>query len=148
MTKAFHSKIWDTKRFKRIIKFRNYPPSVNLSLRCWFSEAAVRRCFSKQVLLKILQYSLENTCSGPCIPFFTEHLRRLLLDFRGSKYFFSAKSGIYCWQSHRLCSELLWKHELNLRSSRWNSSVKKVVLRNFATVTRKNLCWSLFLIEL
>ena len=33
--------------FKRIIKFRNYLPSVNLSLKSWFSGAAVHRCFSK-----------------------------------------------------------------------------------------------------
>ena len=44
-------------------------------------------------------------------------------------------------------SELLWKHELNVRSSHWNSSVKKGVLRNFASFTGKHLCWSLFLIE-
>ena len=28
------------------------------------SEVAVRRCSSKKVLLKILQYSQENTCVG------------------------------------------------------------------------------------
>ena len=33
--------------FKRIITFRNYLPLVNLSLKSWFSEAAVHRCFSK-----------------------------------------------------------------------------------------------------
>ena len=35
------------------------------------------------------------------------------------------------------CSGLLWKHKLNLRSSHWSCSVKKVVLRNFAKVYRK-----------
>ena len=35
------------KDFKRIIKSRNYLLSVNLSLKFWFSEAAVRRCVSK-----------------------------------------------------------------------------------------------------
>ena len=45
-------------------------------------------------------------------------------------------------------SELLSKHELNLRRSNWNSSVKKRVLRNFANFSGKSLCWSLFLIEL
>ena len=29
-----------------------------------FREAVVRRCFSKQVFLKISQYSQENTCVG------------------------------------------------------------------------------------
>ena len=45
------------------------------------------------------------------------------------------------------CSELLYKQELNLRSSHWNSSVKKGVLRKFSNFTGKHLCWSLFLIE-
>ena len=36
-----HSKIEDTKRFKRRAKFMNYLPSVNLSLRCWFSQQQV-----------------------------------------------------------------------------------------------------------
>ena len=46
---------------------------LNLSLRCWFSEAAAHRCFSKQVFLKTLQYwrlfliiklLLQNTYAG------------------------------------------------------------------------------------
>ena len=100
-------------------------------------------------------------------PSFTEHLRWLLLNFCGSKYFFVAEYGIYCWQlyqfrsSHQrcsvrkgalrnfakltgkhkcqslyliklqaFCSGLLFKHKLNLRSSRWSCSVKKVFLEN------------------
>ena len=43
-------------------------------------------------------------------------------------------------------SELRWKH--NLRSSHWNSSTKKVFIRNFANFTGKHLCWSLLSIEL
>ena len=35
------------KRFKRIIKFRNYFFPVNLSLRCWFSGEIVNGYFSK-----------------------------------------------------------------------------------------------------
>ena len=64
---------------KRIIKFRKYLPSVNLSLKSLFSEAAVHRCFS-QMLGKHLCWPLQTS--------FSEHLRWLLLDFRGSKYFF------------------------------------------------------------
>ena len=45
-------------------------------------------------------------------------------------------------------SGLLWKHELNLRSSHWSYSVKRVILEHFANFTGKRLCWSLFLIEL
>ena len=40
-----------------------------------------------------------------------------------------------------------WKLE-TFRSSHWRCSVKKGVLKNFANVTGKNLCWSLFLIKL
>ena len=48
------------------------------------------------------------------------------------------------------CSGLLWKHELNLRSSHWSCSIKckRSLLRKFANFIRKQLCWSLFLIEL
>ena len=104
------------KRFKRLIKFRNYLPLVNLSLRCWFSEAVVHKYFSKQVLLKIWQDSQENTCAGPCRPSFTDHLRWLLLDLTADAFFqlnlvFTPDS---CTGFH---SELLSKHELNLRSS-------------------------------
>ena len=124
---------------KRIIKFRNHLPLINLSLRCWFSKVAVHWCFSTWVLSKILQHSQENAFAGLCRPSFTEHLRWLLLSFRESKYFFSAGSGIYCWQSPGFCSELLWKHELNLRNSHWNSSLKEVFLDNLQ-ISQENTC--------
>ena len=60
------------------------------------------------------------------------HLRRLLLNFCGSKYLFAAEYGIYCWQSHRF------------RSSHQRCSVRKGVLRNFANFTRKHFCQGLF----
>ena len=131
-----------------MVKFRKYLPSVNLSLKSWFSEAAVHRWFSKYVFLKISQFSQEKTCPGRCIPSFKEHLRWLLLDFRGSKYFFQLNL-VFIADSHTcFCAELLWRHELNVRSSHRNSSVKKGVFRNFASFTGRQLCWSLFLIEL
>ena len=34
------------------------------------------------------------------------------------------------------------------RNSQWRCSVKKGVIKNLANFTRKNLCWSLFLIKL
>ena len=80
--------------------------------------------------------------------FFYRTPTALLLDFRGSKYFLWAESGIYCWQSHRFLFRTPLKHDLNLRSSHWNSSLKKFVLRNFANFTGKLLCWNPFLIEL
>ena len=45
------------------------------------------------------------------------------------------------------CSGLLWKHQLNLRSSH-KLLCKKGILRKFANFTGEQLCWSLFLIEL
>ena len=93
-----------------------------------------------------MQYSLENTCAGRWRPPFTEHLQCLLLDFRGRKCFFQL---VFIADNHNgFCSEPLWKHELNVRSSLQNYSVKKGVFRNFASFTEKQLRWSLFLIEL
>ena len=75
-------------------------------------------------------------------------LRWLLLDFRGSKYLFQLNL-VFIADSHIcFCPELLWRHKLNVRSSHRNSSVKKGVFRNFASFTGRQLCWSLFLIEL
>ena len=107
--------------------------------------------FFKIVVLKklcILQYSQENTCAGRSRPSFTEHLRWLLLNFRGSRYFIQLALVFAADSNTGVCSELLWKHELNVRNSHWNSSAKKGVFRNFASFTEKQLCWSLFLIEL
>ena len=97
------------------------------------------------MFLKISQYSQENTFAGCCSP---EHLRWLLLDFRGSKYFFQL-TLIFTAECHRgFCFEHLWKHKLNVRSTHWNPSVKKGIFRNFASLTGKQRCWSLFLREL
>ena len=85
---------------------------------------------------------------SPWSPSFTEHLRWLLLDFRGSKYFFQLNLVFIADSRTGFCSELLWKQELNLRSSHWNSYVEKGVLRNFANFIGKHLCRSLFLIDL
>ena len=65
-------------------------------------------------------------------PSFPEHLWWLLLNFWGSKYFFVAEHGIYCWQSHRF------------RSSHQRCSVRKGILRNFAKLTGKHKYQGLF----
>ena len=127
------------KRFKRIIKFRNYFLPENLSLRCWFSGEAVHGCFSKMVLLKISEYSQENTCAGPCRPSFTEHLSWLLQHFRGSKFFFQVNLVSIADCHTGFYAELLWKHDLNLRGSHWNSSVKTVFLE-ISQISQKNTC--------
>ena len=135
------------KRFKRIIKFRNYLPLVHLSLRCWFLETAVHRYFSRKVFLSISQYSQENT----------EALDALLLEntcggcfwiFATANTFFQLNLVFIADSRTGFCSELLWKQELNLRSNHWNSFIKKCVLRNFANFIGKHLCRSLFLIGL
>ena len=101
------------------------------------------------MFLKILQHSQENTCAGPYRPAFTEHLRWLLLNFRGSsKYFFSVESGIYCWQPHRFLLRTSLKTRVQPQKQPLKLFEKKGVLRNIANFTRKRLCWSLFLIEL
>ena len=41
----------------------------------------------------------------------------------------------------------IYKAKNQCRSSHRRCSMKKVVLKNFATFTRKHLCWSLFLIN-
>ena len=120
-----------------MIKLRKYLPSVNLSLKSWFSEAAVHRCFTKQVFLKISQYSQEKTCAGRCIISFTEHLRWLLLDFRSSKYFFQLNLVFIADSNTCFCPELMWKHELNVRSSHRISPVKKRCFQKFCRFHRK-----------
>ena len=100
------------------------------------------------MLLKISQYSQEDTCVGPCRPSFTEHIWWLLLDFCSSKYFFSGESGVYCWPSHGF---LLWtpsKTRLKPQKQPLKLFCKKDTFRNFANFTGKHLCRSFFLIEL
>ena len=66
--------------------------------------------------------------------------------FSQQQIVFSAEFGIYrCRTGFR--SGLFWKYQLNVRSSHWNSSAKKIALKIFANFARKHLCWSLFLIE-
>ena len=130
--------------FKRIIKFRNHLPLINLSLRCWFWKAAVHWCFSTWVLSKILQHSQENAFAGLCRPSFTEHLRWLLLNFCESKYCFSAESGIYCWQSRRLLLRTPLKTRVKPQKQSLELLFKRSALRQFANFTGKHLSCSQF----
>ena len=72
----------------------------------------------------------------------------MLLDFRGSKYLFQLNLVRIGDKCIGFCPGLLWKQELNLRSSHCSFPIKKGVLRNFVNFTEKHLYWSLFLIEL
>ena len=130
-----------------MIKFRKYLPSVNLSLKSWFSEAAVQMFFKIVVLKNFAIFTGKNLC-WPLHTFFYRTPTLAASGFSRQQIFFSAESDIYCWQSHLFCPELLWKHELNFRTSHQNSSAKKGVFRNFASFTGRQLCWSFFLIEL
>ena len=99
------------------------------------------------MLLKILQYSQENTCAGPSGDLLasTEHLSWLLQHFRGCRYFFSGESGIYSRPSHRFLLRTPSKTQLKPQKQSLELFCKKGVFRNF---TGKHLCWSFFLIEL
>ena len=86
---------------------------------------------------------------SPWSPSLTEHLRWLLLGFHGSKYFFSAQSGIYCWRSHRFLLRTSLKTGVKLQMQPLELFCKKKgVLRNFANFIGKHKCWSLFLLGL
>ena len=101
------------------------------------------------MLIKISQYSQEKICNGRCIPSFIEHLATLATSGFSRQQILFQLNLVFIADSHTcFCAELLWRHELNVRSSHWNSSVKKGVFRNFASFTGRQLCWSLFLIEL
>ena len=68
--------------------------------------------------------------------------------FRGSKYLFQL--NLVCIGDNRIgfCPGLLWKQELNLRSSHCSFPIKKMVLGNVVKFTEKHLYWSLILVEL
>ena len=61
----------------------------------------------------------------------------MLLYFCGSKYLFQI--NLVCIGDSRIgfCPGLLWKQELNLRSSHCSCSIKKGLLRNFVNFTGK-----------
>ena len=120
-----------------MIKFRKYLPSVNLSLKSWFSEAAVQMFFKIVVLKNFAIFTGKNLC-WPLHAFF----------YRTPTLAASGFSNTIADSHTCFCPELLWKLELNVRSSHRNSPEKKGVFRNFASSTGRQLCWCLFLIKL
>ena len=68
--------------------------------------------------------------------------------FAGANTFFIFLWYLLLTVTPVLASNSFGKSKLNVKSSHWNSLVKKGVFRSFASSTRKQLCWSLFLIEL
>ena len=111
--------------------------------------------FKKYVLLKVSQYSQENTCPGRCRPpsfteaFFYRTPTVAECVFSRQQILFSADCGIYCWQSHwQLSSELLRKQRIKRQKQPLKLLCKKCVFRTFVNFTGKQLCWSPFLIDL
>ena len=135
----------DTKRFKRIKKFRNYHPLKNLSPRCLFSEAAVHRCF--------LKYMCSSKFSN--IHKKTPVLEPLLIKFQVFFYrtptvtvsgflkeeilFFSRIWYLLLTITPVFVPNSFQEKELNLKSSCWSCSVKKVFL-DIWQVSQENTC--------
>ena len=84
------------------------------------------------------------------LPSFTGHLRWLFLNFCDSKYFFPAEHGIHCLQSQRLLFWTPLKTRVKPQKCHWSCFIKckRSLLRKFPNFIGKQLCWSLFLIEL
>ena len=111
------------------------------SWKHFLTEVLILRSSRSQMFFKIhiLKDFAIFTRKHLCWPSFTEHPRSLLLDFDVSKYFLKL-SLVFIAASHTgFCSELLWKHELNVRSCHWNSSVKEVFLK-ILQVSQENNC--------
>ena len=109
------------------LKFKVFFPSVNLSLifkssrSQMFFKIGVLKNFAILVPFsnKVAGFLLQNTYNG-CFWIFVAENTFLQLNF-----VFIADNCT------NFCPRLLWKHELNLRSSHWSCSVKKAVFRNF-----------------
>ena len=97
----------------------------------WFLKTSQ---FWSLFLIKVAGLLLQNT-------------HRLLLDFRGSR-FFSAEYGISSWRSHRFLFQNPLKTRVKPRKQSLELFYKKDVLTIFANVAGKHLCWSLLLIDL
>ena len=97
---------------------------LNLSLRCWFSQAAAHRMmFFKISVLKNFAVIME--------PLSNNKVTDLLLQntygacfwiFVAANTFFLLNMVFIADSRTGFCSGLLWKHELNLRSSHWSCS--------------------------
>ena len=107
-----------------IVKFRILRISLNRK-RKFVTEVLIFRRSHSQMFFKISvikNFAIRKLClielCLSCSPSFAEHLRQLLLDFRGSKYLF---------QLNLVCIGVL-EYELNFRSSHCSCSAKNVFL--------------------
>ena len=103
-----------------------------------FRSNRSQRFFKIVVLENFAILSGKNLC-WPLHTFFYRTPTLVASGFCGSKYFFQLNL-VFISDSHTcFCPELLWKLELNVRSSNQNS-VKKGVFRKFASFTGRQLC--------
>ena len=124
-----------------------------MSLKTWFSEVTFHRCFPKWVFLKVLQYSQENTCSGRCRPPVKDYRVLLLQNTYGCCFWiFTAENAFFNWLRYLLLTvtPVFPPNSFGVKRQKQPLKLllKKGVFRNFASFTGKQLCWSLFLIEL
>ena len=101
-------------RKKNILPWSNLevPPFGKFVTEVLFFRSSRSRMFFKIGVLKNLAIFTGKRLCWPLQAFFyREHLRWLLLDFRGSKYFFELNL-VFIADSHTgVYSELLWKYE-------------------------------------
>ena len=91
-------------------------------------------------VLKILQYSRKNTCAALAALLLQNTYGGCFWICVAANTFFQLNPVFIADRRTGISSELLWKQELNLWSSHWNSLVKKGVVRNFANFIGKHLC--------
>ena len=92
-----------------------------------------RRCSVKKgVLRNFAKFTGKHLCN---------FLKKETLAQVFSCEFCEIFKNIFFTSGRLLLPGLLWKYELNVKSSHWSCSVK-----NFANFTGKHLCWGLFLI--
>ena len=118
-----------------------------MSLRCWFSEAAPHRCFSKQLFLKISQYSQK----APALAFAGLLLQK---TYCSCFWIFAAATTFFSWIWYLLLTvaTVFAPTPLKTQVEGQKQPLKlfciKGILRNFASFSGKHPCWSLFLREL
>ena len=108
--------------------------------------------FQIGVLKIFAKFTGKHLCC-PLQAFFYKS-RLLQTTYGGCFWIFAAANTFFSWLWYLLLTvtpnfapNSFGNNELNVRSSHWNSSVKNVAFRNFASFTGKQLCWSLFLIK-
>ena len=103
--------------------------------------------FKIGVLKNFAIFTGKNLC-WPLHTFFYRTPTLAASGFSRQQILFSAESGIYCWQSHLFLPRTPVETRVKRQKQPPKLLCKKGVFRNFASFTGRQLCWSLFLIEL